>query len=292
MFTGSYVALVTPMTMDGEVDYPAYEKLIEWHLQQQTDGFVVLGTTAESPTMTANERVKIIQTTMSVVNKAKPIIIGTGTNCTAHSIEMTQQAHEAGADGVLLITPYYNKPTQEGLYLHHKAISKAVPIPQILYNNPTRTGVDLLPATAKRIGELPHVVALKETVDDERRYDYIVNETTLDLLSGNDGKNFEMLAAGGKGIISVVANVIPQQCRELCQLVAANEINEARALHERLQPLYEALFIESNPIPTKWALQQMGMIQKSIRLPLTWLSEQHEAIVREALTNEEITCAI
>lgn len=292
MFSGSFVALVTPMSENGEVDYSAYSSLIEWHLEKGTDGFVVLGTTAESPTLTADERMKLIQLTLSVVNKTKPVIVGTGTNCTRHTIEMTQQASELGADGALLITPYYNKPTQDGLFLHHEAISKAVPLPQILYNNPSRTGVDLLPETAKRIGALPHVVALKETVDDEARYAYIVNETELDLLSGNDEKNQAMLAAGGRGIISVVGNVAPQQCHDLCALMASGDHAAAEALDQRLAPLYDALFVEANPIPVKWALQQMGKIQKGIRLPLTWLSSKHEAAVKQALTSEEIACVI
>jgi 4-hydroxy-tetrahydrodipicolinate synthase len=292
MLKGSYVALVTPMNEAGEIDYPAYEQLIEWHLQEQTDGFVVLGTTAESPTISADERLKIIQVSLAVVNKSKPVIVGTGTNCTRHTIELTRQAHELGADAALLIAPYYNKPTQEGLFLHHKAVAKAVPIPQILYNNPSRTGCDLLPETAKRIGELSNVIALKETVEDIDRFDYIVNETSLQLFSGSDSMNCDLLLRGGSGVISVVANVVPKQLHKLCQYALTGQTDQACALDQRLKPLYEALFVEANPIPTKWALQQMGKIKKGIRLPLTWLTEQNEALVKQALMNEEITCVI
>lgn len=292
MITGSYVALVTPMTEAGEVDYAAYEHLLEWHLQEQTDGFVILGTTAESPTITATERLKIIQRTLAVVNKNKPVIVGTGSNSTQHSIEMTRQAYELGADAALLITPYYNKPTQEGLFLHHKAIAEAVSIPQILYNNPTRTCCDLLPETVKRISAFSNVVALKETVADVKRYEYILRETSLKLLSGSDGDALDLLCAGGHGVISVAANVVPRQFRELCHLALAGKEQQARALDQKLQPLFAALFIESNPIPTKWALQQMGKIGKGIRLPLTWLEPQHEAVIRQALTDEDIRCVI
>ncbi len=292
MLEGSFVALITPMLEDGAIDYPAYERLIEWHLQEKTDGFVVLGTTAESPTITPEERVKLIQTTLTVVNKAKPVIVGTGTNCTQHTIALTQQAYELGADAALLITPYYNKPTQEGLFLHHQAVAKAVPIPQILYNNPSRTGCDLLPETVKRISELNNVIALKETVEDVKRFEYIVQETSLQLVSGTDAMNYDLLLRGGRGIISVVANVVPRQLSALCQLVYAAEFEKAQRLDQRLKPLYDALFVEPNPIPVKWALQQMGKIKEGIRLPLTWLTQQNEALVRQALTNEEITCAL
>lgn len=292
MFTGSYVALITPMTETGEVDYPAYEQLIEWHLQEAVDGFVVLGTTAESPTITAAERQKIIQTSLDVVNKKKPVIVGTGSNSTQHSIEMTRQAYELGADAALLIAPYYNKPTQEGLFLHHKAIAEAVPIPQILYNNPTRTCSDLLPETVKRISQLDNVVALKETVADVQRYEYILNETSLKLYSGSDGDALELLLAGGHGVISVAANVVPRQFHEFCHAALAGDHERAHELDRKLQPLFAALFVESNPIPTKWVLQQMGKIKKGIRLPLTWLEPQHEVLIKQALTDEDLACVI
>lgn len=292
MFTGSYVALVTPMTDAGEVDFPAFERLIEWHLEQGTDGFVVLGTTAESPTITSAEREAIIKRSVALVRNQKPVIVGTGTNSTQSTITLTQQAKELGADAVLLITPYYNKPTQEGLFLHHQAIAKAVAIPQILYNNPTRTGCDLLPQTVKRIAALPNVVALKETVADVERYHVVLNETSLKLLSGSDGDALELLLAGGHGVISVAANVVPQQFHQFCWAALNGEVATAREWDVKLQPLFNALFIESNPIPTKWALQQMGMIERGIRLPLTWLEPQHEAAIRAVLTNEDIACVL
>lgn len=292
MFKGSYVALVTPMTPAGDIDYTAYERLIEWHLDAGTDGFVVLGTTAESPTIRPVERLKIIEMSLAIINKERPVIVGTGSNCTHHTIELTRQAYELGADAALLVAPYYNRPTQEGLFLHHKEVAKAVPIPQILYNVPSRTGCDLLPETALRISECDNVIGIKETVMDVARFDFIVKETPLQLFSGTDAINLEMFLRGASGIISVVANVIPQRCRQLCQLALAGLWDEARALDELLQPLFNVLFVESNPIPAKWALYKMGKIDRGIRLPLTWLSEHNESVVRQALLKEGITCAI
>ncbi|PHQ80924.1 MAG: 4-hydroxy-tetrahydrodipicolinate synthase [Coxiella sp. (in: Bacteria)] len=292
MFQGSMVALVTPMTSQGAVDYGAFERLIEWHLECQTDGFVILGTTAESPTITADERLKIIQASLRLLKGKAPVIVGTGTNCTQSTIALTRQAYDLGADGALLISPYYNKPTQEGLYLHHKAVAEAVPLPQILYNNPSRTACDLLPETVIRLSKFDTIVALKETVNDVVRFRRIVAEADLDLLGGSDGDALALMQAGGKGIISVAANVIPRAFRQFCQAALSGNDERAQQLQTQLAPLFEALFVEANPIPTKWALHELGKIDNGIRLPLTWLSKQQQAVVKQAMIDEEKTCVL
>ena len=290
MFHGSMVALVTPMMPDGAIDYEAFESLIAWHLDSGTEGFVVLGTTAESPTITADERKKTIQLARSLLEGKAPLIIGTGTNCTDRTIEMTAQAHELGADGALLIAPYYNKPTQEGLFLHHQAVAKAVPIPQILYNNPSRSACDLSVDTAIALSRFDNIVALKETVADVARFERIVAEADLDLLGGSDGDALALLSAGGSGIISVVANVVPKAFHKFCQAALSGDAVLAATWDERLRPLFDALFVEANPIPVKWALHELGKIDSGIRLPLTWLSEQQQAVVKEAMIDEEKLC--
>lgn len=288
MFSGSFVALVTPMKSNGDIDYEAFESLIVWHLNNHTDGFVVLGTTGESPTITASEREKIIQFTLSLVSKNTPVVVGTGGNCTAHTIELTRQAHQLGADGVLLITPYYNKPVQEGLYQHYAAIAKTVPIPQILYNCPGRTGCDLLPETMIRLAPYSNIVAIKETVHDLARYEKILQETRLRLLGGNDGDALELLQAGGHGIISVAANVIPKAFSELCCAALLGNWSRAQELDQYYQALFDILFVESNPIPVKWVLHEMKMIDRGIRLPLTWLSDSHQQQVKTVLESRGI----
>lgn len=288
MFAGSLVALVTPMKPNGDIDYQAFELLIAWHLSNGTDGFVILGTTGESATITAPERKQLIQLAVSLLSGKSPLIVGTGTNSTSHSIELTREAFELGADAVLLVTPYYNKPTQEGLYQHYAAIAKAVPVLQILYNNPGRTACDLLPETMIRLKSHTNIIAIKETVHDLSRYEKILHETKLIVLGGNDSDALELLLAGGKGIISVVANVIPKEFSELCHAALQGEDDKARALDAMWRPLVDALFVESNPIPTKWALNCMGMIEQGIRLPLTWLSDASQQCVKTVLKNRGI----
>ena len=288
MFSGSFVALVTPMHPNGDVDYRALELLIAWHLSNDTDGFLMLGTTGEAPTITAAEREKIIQFTLSLVAGKKPVVIGTGSNCTAHAIELTRQAHELGADAALLLTPYYNKPTQEGLYQHYAAIAKAVPIPQVVYNCPTRTACDILPETLIRLKPYKNIVAVKESVLDLVRYQTILQETNLALLSSNDCDALELFLAGGQGVFSVAANVIPKQFSEFCRAALTGDFARARELDAHYQPLYAALFVESNPIPVKWVLHEMKMIEQGIRLPLTWLSESHQQHVKTVLQSRGI----
>lgn len=288
MFSGSFVALVTPMKSNGDIDYEALELLIAWHLSNDTDGFVVLGTTGESSTITASEREKIIRFTLSSVARKKPVVVGTGSNCTNHAIELTRQAHQLGADGVLIITPYYNKPMQEGLYQHYAAIAKAVSIPQILYNCPGRTGCDLLPETMIKLKPYSNILAIKETVHDLARYEKILQEADLTLLGGNDGDALELLQVGGRGVISVAANAIPKAFSELCRAALLGDWDRARELDKKYQPLFNTLFVESNPIPVKWALYEMRMIDCGIRLPLTWLSDFHQQQVKTVLENRGI----
>lgn len=290
MFQGSLVAIVTPMTVEGQIDYKAFERLIEWQLDNGTEGIVIIGTTGEVPAIGGDERKRLIKLAVSIVDGVKPVIVGTGTNCTQTTIALTQQAWELAADAALLVTPYYNKPTQEGLYAHYTAVAKAVPMPQILYNVPSRTQCDLLPETVVRLSEHEAVVAIKETVSDVARYQKIVAETELALLGGNDEDALELFEHGGKGIISVVANVAPKKFSEMCNAALANDWECARKLEQQLMPLMQALFVESNPIPVKWALHKMNKIQRGIRLPLTWLSAEHEQLLNDAINKEEAAC--
>ncbi|WP_280123482.1 4-hydroxy-tetrahydrodipicolinate synthase [Coxiella endosymbiont of Ornithodoros amblus] len=289
MFNGSLVALVTPMQENGEIDYSNLKELVEWHLENDTDGLVILGTTGESPTVTAEERHKIIRQVVDQVNKKIPIIVGTGADSTVYTIEMTQQAMELGADAALIVTPYYNKPTQEGLFQYFKMIAEAVSIPQILYNVPSRTACDLLPETVIRIAKCPNVVGLKEATGDIQRVKQLKVED-LDLLSGDDKTAMDFMLAGGKGVISVVANVVPKLYHTFCITAVSGNVELAKKENDQLSPLYDSLFVESNPIPVKWALSQMGVIPDGIRLPLTPLSERYHAKVRESLQQVGIKC--
>ena len=284
MFSGSLVAIVTPMKPDGEIDYKSFKKLVEWHLHNHTEGLVVLGTTGESPTVTPDERIKIIRQVVDQANGKIPVIVGTGTCSTAHSIELTKQAMKLGADAALLVTPYYNKPTQEGLFQHFKSIAEAVPIPQILYNVPSRTITDLLPETILRLAKYPNIVGVKEASGDIKRVVQLSQAThQLDLLSGDDRTATDFMLAGGKGVISVIANIVPKRSYLWCTAAVSGSIELARKYNDELLPLYNSLFIESNPIPTKWVLLKMGMIPVGIRLPLVPLSQKYHDNVQQAL---------
>lgn len=284
MFTGSIVAIVTPMQSNGDIDYQRLEALVDWHLENQTDGFVVLGTTGECPTIEADERVKIVKQVIDQVNGRVPVIVGTGTNSTRHSCEMTQQAMALGADAVLLVAPYYNKPTQEGMYYHFKTIAEAVPIPQILYNVPSRTACDLLPETLLRLTQFSNIVGVKEATGDIERVKLLSQANNqLDLLSGDDKTAMEFMLNGGKGVISVVANVAPKEFHQLCVAAVAKNRELAQQHNRSLEALHTSLFVEGNPIPVKWALAQMKMIGEGIRLPLTVLDKKYHGQVRQAM---------
>lgn len=290
MFHGSIVALVTPMKTNGSVDLGSLRELLTWHLENLTDGIVILGTTGESPTIDLNEREQIIRATLEHINGKIPVIAGTGVNSTKETVHLTLQAMELGVDGCLVVTPYYNKPTQEGLYQHFKTVAEAVAIPQILYNVPGRTGCDLLPETIGRLSKVTNIVGVKEATGDITRIAKILSASdgNLDLLSGDDATGLEFMLAGGKGVISVTANIAPLAMHEMCAAALAKDQKKAKALNDKLMPLHKQLFVESNPIPTKWALHEMGKIPPGIRLPLTILSENKRKLVREALQQAQV----
>jgi len=285
MISGSIVALVTPMHLDGAIDWQRLDELVEWHVASGTDGLVPVGTTGESSTVDINEHCEIVKRVVRVVQGRIPVIAGTGANATKEAIELTLAAKNAGADACLLVTPYYNKPTQEGLYQHYRAIAAAVDLPQILYNVPSRTACDMLPATVARLAELDQVIAIKEATGniDRTREILALCKTPIEVFSGDDETALELMLAGASGTISVTANVAPAEMARICKLLREGKIDEARALDHRLLGLHQNLFLESNPIPVKWALMEMGKIDRGIRSPLTELSPQYHQAVRDAL---------
>ncbi|HDK38329.1 MAG TPA: 4-hydroxy-tetrahydrodipicolinate synthase [Thiolapillus brandeum] len=285
MIQGSMVALVTPMTADGVVDQAALYKLLDWHVEQGTDAIVSVGTTGESATLDENEHCKVIRLTVEHIAGRIPVVAGTGANSTTEAISLTRSAAKAGADACLLVTPYYNKPTQEGLYLHHKAVAEVVDIPQILYNVPGRTACDMLPETVGRLSEVKNIIGIKEATGELERILAIraLAGDDFAIYSGDDATGCESMLIGGNGVISVTSNVAPALMSELCKAALAGDRALAEAIDARLSALHRDLFLESNPIPVKWALAEMGMIQKGIRLPLTWLSEQYHQPLRQAM---------
>ncbi len=285
MIQGSMVALVTPMHADNSLDWAALHKLVDWHLEQGTHAIVAVGTTGESATLNVDEHLAVIKKVVDQVNGRIPVIAGTGANSTSEAVELTQAAKDVGADACLLVTPYYNKPTQEGLVLHHTHIARAVAIPQILYNVPGRTGVDMKPETALRLASVPNIIGIKEATGDLERAKVLIEQAPKDfaIISGDDATAVDLILLGGKGDISVTANVVPAAIARMCELALAGNAEEARAINERLLPLHAAMFVESNPIPVKWAVEQLGLIQSGIRLPLTRLSEQYHQQVKTAM---------
>ena len=285
MFRGSMVAIVTPMGMSGSVDDDALRQLVEFHIDRGSDAIVAAGTTGEGSTLTMEEHVRVIRVVVEQCRNRVPVIAGTGSNCTREAIELTQYAQEAGADACLLVTPYYNKPTQEGLYQHFRACANAVAVPLILYNVPSRAAVDLLPETLERLSHLPNIVGIKEATGKLDRVTEILARCgdRIAVYSGDDATAREAMLLGAKGNISVTANVAPKQMKELCTLALAGDRASAAAADATLAALHTNLFIETNPIPVKWALHTMGLIPPGIRLPLTPLSERHHETVRSAL---------
>ncbi len=290
MISGSMVAIVTPMDAHGALDWQALTKLVDFHLQEGTDALVVVGTSGESATLNVEEHVEVIRRVVDQVKGRIPVIAGTGANCTREAVELTRNAKSVGADACLLVTPYYNKPTQEGLYQHFKHIAEAVAIPQILYNVPGRTVCDMLADTVVRLSAVPNIIGIKEATGNIDRAKDIIARVPSDfyVYSGDDATAYELMLAGGKGNISVTANIAPRAMHELCQLAMAGDAAGAKALNDRLMPLHENLFLEANPIPVKWALQQMGLIEQGIRLPLTWFSEQYHDTLRQAMRQSGI----
>jgi len=286
MILGSLVALVTPMNSDGSVDWAALKQLVEWHVAEGTHGIVAVGTTGESATLDVDEHLEVVRVVIEVAAGRLAVIAGTGANSTREAIELTQAAANLGADAVLLVTPYYNKPTQEGLYQHYKAIAEAVQIPQILYNVPGRTGVDMLNATVARLAGMPNIVGIKDATGDLVRGQELIGLVgdRMAVYSGDDATAIELILLGGKGNISVTANVAPGVMANACEAALAGHAGRARELTESVAQLHQILFIESNPIPVKWALAEMGRMGLGIRLPLTVLSADAQPRVRAALS--------
>jgi 4-hydroxy-tetrahydrodipicolinate synthase len=285
MITGSVVALVTPMHASGAVDWDALGRLVDWHVAEGTAAIVSVGTTGESATLDVDEHCEVVARTVVAAAGRVPVIAGTGANSTVEAIELSRAAREAGADACLLVTPYYNKPTQEGMYRHFRAIAEAVDIPQILYNVPSRTGCDLLPATVERLAAVPGIVGIKEATGDLARGREVMQRcgAGFAVYSGDDATATELILAGAKGTISVTANVVPGRMAALCRAALAGDAARARALDAELAPLHAALFLESNPIPVKWALAELGRIDRGIRLPLTPLADQYHQRLRRVL---------
>ncbi len=286
MFQGSMVALVTPMTDDGAVDFEALARLVEFHVENGTNAIISVGTTGESATLDPEEHCAVVERTIAYASGRIPVIAGTGANSTAEAIHLTRRAHELGADACLLVTPYYNKPTQEGLYLHFKAIANAVPIPQILYNVPSRTACDMLTPVVNRLADIDNIIGIKDASAEINRAKELV-EMCADrmpvVVSGEDGNAVEHMRAGGRGVISVSANVAPRQMSDMCAAALNGDFKRAKKINNALQDLHAALFLESNPIPVKWAVQQLGLIGGHIRLPLTPLSDHFHGQVRAAM---------
>ena len=286
MFQGSMVALVTPMQEDGKVDYDALQRLVDFHVENNTNAIISVGTTGESATLDPDEHCEVINRTIQSAKGRIPVIAGTGANSTTEAIYFTRRAQELGADACLLVTPYYNKPTQEGLYQHFKAIAEAVPIKQILYNVPGRTACDMLTPVVNRLADIENIVGIKDASADISRAEELV-QTCSDrmpvIVSGEDGNALEHMRQGGKGVISVTANVAPKQMSKMCSAALVGDFERAGELNDALDDLHKALFLESNPIPVKWAVQQLGLIGGHIRLPLTPLSSQFHDQVRSAM---------
>ena len=286
MITGSIVALVTPMLRDTlDVDRDALQRLIEWHIEQGSNALVAVGTTGESATLSVDEHSRVIATVVELTDGRIPVIAGTGANCTREAIELTQAAKQLGADACLLVTPYYNKPTQEGLYQHFAAIAEAVAIDQILYNVPGRTACDMLPETVVRLSVFKNIVGIKEATGDLERGQSILAQVPANfcVYSGDDFTARELMLKGGKGNISVTANIAPKEMSDMCAAALSGDAEKALTIDQSLQALHEAMFIESNPIPVKWALSQMGLINGALRLPLTQLSESNQVKLLDAL---------
>ncbi|TXF12479.1 4-hydroxy-tetrahydrodipicolinate synthase [Pelomicrobium methylotrophicum] len=285
MIKGSLVAIVTPMHDDGSLDLERYRALIDWHIEQGTDGIVVVGTTGESPTVDFDEHRTLIRVAVEQAAGRIPVIAGTGANATREAIELSVYAKEVGADASLSVVPYYNKPTQEGLYQHFKAIAEAVDIPQILYNVPGRTVADISNDTVLRLAEIPNIVGIKDATGNLERGADLLRRAPRDfaVYSGDDATGLALMLLGGHGVISVTANVAPKLMHEMCAAALEGNLIRARELNNRLMGLHKYLFIEANPIPVKWALAELGLIRGGIRLPLTPLAPQYHGLVREAM---------
>lgn len=290
MFQGSMVALVTPMYPNGEIDFARLAELVEWHIDAGTDAIVAVGTTGESATLDHDEHCEVIQFVVEKASKRVPVIAGTGSNSTKEALELGRCAKKAGADACLVVTPYYNKPTQEGLYQHYKYLAENVSLPMVLYNVPGRTAVDMLPETVARLAKIPGIVGIKEATGSLDRIDELVAQcgSGFCVYSGDDDIALQTVAHGSKGVVSVTANVAPAQMHQIFSAALSGNMEKAQALNESLQALHQNLFLEANPIPVKWTLEEMGKIGEGIRLPLTRLSEKHHDALRSALQQAQV----
>jgi len=287
MFRGSIAALVTPMNDDGSIDFKSFLNLLEFHINNASDGVVLVGTTGEAPTIDFDEHIKLIEEGVKFIKGRIPVIAGTGANSTKEAIYLTAKAKELGADACLLVTPYYNRPNQEGLYQHYKAINDAVSIPQILYNVPCRTGCDLENDTVIKLSKLDNIVGIKDATGDMSRVDFFKKniDSKFNLISGDDKTFCEFITNGGHGVISVTANIVPNKISNICKDLLNGKIVEAKAKNDTLKELHELMFIEPNPIPVKWALNHLKLINSTIRLPLVELNEQYHPQMINCLKN-------
>ena len=284
MFQGCIVALVTPMNSDGSVDVRNFRNLLDFHVDNKTDGIVILGTTGECPTIDFDEHTFLVKEAVSHISGKIPIIAGTGANSTKEAIYLTQSAKEVGADACLLVTPYYNKPNQNGLFEHYKAINDAVDIPQILYNVPSRTGCDLKNETVISLSQLSNIIGIKDATGELERINFLKNkvEENFIFISGDDLSFLEYMERGGCGVISVTANVIPDLMHNICHSILNGDIEKSKTINNKLSSLHDAMFIDSNPMPVKWLLNYLGLIREGIRLPLVELDKKHQTNLIEA----------
>lgn len=285
MITGSLVALVTPMHPDGTLDWERLDRLVDFHIESGTNGIVAVGTTGESATLRPDEHLAVIRRVVERVNGRITVIAGTGGNSTHESVDLTREAYQIGVDACLLVVPYYNKPTQEGLYQHFRTVAEAVPVNQMLYNVPGRTVCDMLNETVLRLADIPNIIGIKDATGNVSRGEELIQMVgdKIAVYSGDDGTAMELMLRGGKGNVSVTANVAPRTMADMCAAAVGGDETRARELNDKLAPLNRRLFLEANPIPVKWALQQMGMIDSGIRLPMTRLSEEYHQDVLDAL---------
>ena len=293
IFKGSMVAIATPMNVDGSLDFDSLDNLIEFHVENKTDVIISVGTTGESATLDFEEHSKVIKTTIEIVKGRIPVIAGTGANSTSEAIELTESAKKNGADGCLLVTPYYNKPTQEGLFQHYKKIGDAVAIPQILYNVPGRTSVDMLPETVQRLSTHNNIIGIKEASGNKDRSIQLIKlcSENIQIFTGDDKTSMSDIIDGFSGNISVTANVAPLEMHKMCKYAIEGDLEKATEINSKIEALHDILFCESNPIPVKWCLNKMGLIKKGIRLPLTWMDEKYDdslnnALIKTGILNE------
>ena len=285
MFKGSMVSIITPMHQDGSIDKKSLSDLIEWHIESKTDAIIAAGTTGESATLDADEQLEVIEFVVKQVAGRIPVIAGTGSNSTRTTVKLTQNAKRAGADACLIVTPYYNKPTQAGLYQHYKTIAESVDIPIILYNVPGRTACDILPDTVEKLSKIKNIIGIKEATGKIERSKEILSrcDKSFEVYSGDDPTALELISIGAVGVISVTANVTPKEMHDMCEAALKGNMKLANEINQKLMMLHQRLFVESNPIPTKWVLEQMGKIESGIRLPLLPLDKKYHQEVKEAM---------